>query len=204
MAIENPKEEINKEGWEENAAVIIGSKEELPQLLERLERLENEGKTKDLSTYIRMHKEVLVSKKDPEIGDSVMRGALLREKGLIWDYIVVYHTGRVEKENAYYLGGRINFIDSEGNLATIKVDSQKISDYKDWMWLTSVQFDDTALRFRQFLEEGLKKLGFNVVSNPHDLANLGFERNDFEKRIKAKKERLEREAQEKKKEEFDF
>lgn len=53
------KKQINKEGFEENVAVLIGKKEEMPQLQELLE---TEGRAADLGSYIKMHKEIALPK----------------------------------------------------------------------------------------------------------------------------------------------
>lgn len=53
------KKQINEEGFEENAAVLIGKKEDMPQMKERLE---TEGRTETLAAYIRLHKEIAVPK----------------------------------------------------------------------------------------------------------------------------------------------
>lgn len=200
MAMENPKEDINREGWEEDVAVIIGSKEELPQLLEHLEK---EGKAKDLGTYILMHKEVLLSQEDPEMGDHVIRGAIAKAKGLVWEDITVHATSRVKNERkTYYVGGLINFVDKDGNLARVRVDSQKISDYKNWQWIEAIGGKG---HYESLLKEDLKRLGFNVVASPYEeLEKFGLQQQDLRIAIDRKTQRLEREAQEKKKKEFDF
>ncbi len=59
------KKEINEEGFDENAAVLIGKKEEMPQLLEKLEK---EGRAENLATFIKMHKEIALPKEEISSG----------------------------------------------------------------------------------------------------------------------------------------
>ena len=67
---EQAKADINKEGWEENAAVIIGTKEERENLRERLEKGEMVA---DLGTYIKMNKQFFLSLEDPEMSGDLKK-----------------------------------------------------------------------------------------------------------------------------------
>jgi len=97
------KKEINEEGFEENAAVLIGKKEEMPQLLERLE---NEGRAENLGTYIKMHKEIMLPKEEmsQELREKIKSGSVL-----------------------FYEGSVIRYVDKDGNIARVEIDEKKIS-----------------------------------------------------------------------------
>ena len=69
------KEKINQEGWEDNAAVIIGTKEELAQ---KREQLEEGRETVDLRTYIHRNAVTEVTSADI-MNDKIIDEATRRE-----------------------------------------------------------------------------------------------------------------------------
>ena len=95
---------INNEGREGNAAVLIGSGEELPILHERLE---SEGIAKDLASYIALHKKVLVNheKIPTDVSEQLVPGM------------------------SFWFGkyGYV-FVDKDRNIACVNVDLMKIAD----------------------------------------------------------------------------
>lgn len=94
------KDRINNEGWEDNAALIIGKKEELGG---KLEKLEKEGQCSDVISYIRLNKHIEVPESDTPKNLSQLKG-----------------TG-------WFLHDTLFFIDSSGNIAKVNFDYNKIS-----------------------------------------------------------------------------
>jgi len=137
------KKRINEEGYDENAAVLIGKKEEMPNLEAKLE---NEGRTVDIETYIKMHKEILVQK-------DVMERTPYCSKYNIRD----------AKIFTIALAGMINlyFCDKDKNLAFVKINPSKIADLND------INENLTDLKIKTKIEEDLTDLGFNL--NPEGL-----------------------------------
>jgi len=144
------KRQIAEEGFEGEeaeggAAVIIGPKEDMPELLEKLE---NEGRAESVGSYIRMHKEIRIPKE--KISD-LFTAALGREidnlkPGTVW----FLWQPRGEK--------RLTFIDKDKNIAGVKIDPEKIASIKD-----IEQDNDKIGQVRKELEE----LGFGEYSDWH-------------------------------------
>lgn len=107
----NIKKEINEEGFEGDAAVLIGKKEEMPNL-EKI--LETEGRTTDLETYLRMHKEIIIPSETMSEEIKNMNLAQPFRKG---DYLITQ----------FY----IYYMDSMNNLARVKIFPSKIGTLKD-------------------------------------------------------------------------
>src|SRR3989338_1320114 len=126
------KRKINKEGFEGDAAVLVGKEEEMEILRERLE---SKGNTKDLATYIRLHKEILVPSQ--EFNND--------EKEWIEEY---FNPG-----SYFIIQNKICFLDSGGNLATVAINPDKIDDYEKIGWNSEI------------IKEDLKKLGFEEEIN---------------------------------------
>ena len=116
------KKEINDEGFEGNAAVLIGKKEDMPNLENKLE---SEGKAVDLATYIKLNKIVAVSAEEMEkealssdsneeyaiyaliekAKESVSRGDTSKARelyGQIRDAYSKLRLGKEEKKKVYY------------------------------------------------------------------------------------------------------
>ncbi|MBU6501120.1 MAG: hypothetical protein KGJ89_04520 [Patescibacteria group bacterium] len=106
------KKDINSEGFEDNAAVLIGKKEDMPQLEERLE---SEGRAENVASYIRMHKEIAVPANHlgPEV-KSLPHGLYFFSKNL--------------GEGAT----RMLYIDSDGNIARVDIYSSNIATLKQY------------------------------------------------------------------------
>lgn len=104
------KKAINKEGFDENAAILIGTKEEMPQLEEKLEK---EGMAENLGTYIKMHKEIVLPAE--RLNKYVENGGRKFNKGEWWwaDTLT------------------FRYVDKNGNIAEVKIDPLKVSSIKD-------------------------------------------------------------------------
>lgn len=174
------KKEINEEGFEENAAVLIGKKEEMPELLEKLEK---EGEANDLGTYIKMHKEIKLPKEEisPDLSN-----ALIENKGLLWRV--------VEEKNKSLV---YNYIDKDGNVASFNLDPEKLTPTRKIIeqggenYLTQSEFYETII-------ESAKELGFRWSHpNTQQIIEINKQIFDYQKRLEA-------ETKKKKREEFDF
>ncbi len=211
MGYEAEKEALNREGWEENAAVVIGKKEELEVLRERLEK---EGRAADLGTYIRMHKQVILSGDDPEmekLSDKV-EGA----KGLVFES---YLHSRDNSE--------IRYVDKDGNIVRVDIDLSKIAAYhklavaEGWKDFNSERRYQLEKQLEDVVIRDLKKLGFSgerISLSEAEMYKgggyteegkiLGELTKDITRKaqeaLDAKKERLEREVRERRTKEFDL
>ena len=109
------KKEINNQGWDDGGAAIIYSSEEERDAL--LERLETGGFCKNLETYIRMHKKIVVPAEYVSMRNS--------EK---------FYTSTLQLRNYIFrdnFGDKsIFFIDSKGNIAGVEISLNKIASYK--------------------------------------------------------------------------
>ena len=177
---EQAKADINKEGWEENAAVIIGTPEERAILRERLEKGEMAA---DLGTYIRMNKQLWVQQEDPEMSEDLkkrledMKGKYESSFGLLKDF--------------YY-------VDGDGNIAKVNMDTSRISAYKN------IPTPNQGYNFelKDKIAEDLEKLKFRSFDR-ENRQDLEADKAIWEA-INKKRERLEKEAKERKIKEFDF
>jgi len=149
------KRKINKEGFEGDAAVLVGKEEEMEILRERLE---SKGNTKDLATYIRLHKEILVPSQ--EFNND--------EKEWIEEY---FNPG-----SYFIIQNKICFLDSGGNLATVAINPDKIDDYEKIGWNSEI------------IKEDLKKLGFEEEINLYNHTAKAEERYKEKLEALAKKE----------------
>ncbi len=177
------KKQINEEGFEGDkeggAAVIIGKKEEMPQLEKKLE---TEGNAPDVASYIRIHKEIALPKE--EMGQF---GTLaLENKGLVL-------SGNISKD----IGSdyQVCFIDGNGNLARIRFDDfDKIYSVK-----SRPNKNEPAANT---IAREMEKLGFRPVDQNNKIdVKLLFE-------LKQKKilheEKIAKELKEKQAQEFNF
>ncbi len=99
----NLKEQINKEGWEDNASVIIGKEgEEIDNLKERLE---SDNKCIDAATYIRLNKIICVptNEIDPDFKKSITVG------------------------DGWIINNKLIYIDKEKNIVKVVIDFNNIS-----------------------------------------------------------------------------
>ena len=178
---EKIKKEVSEEGWEGSAALTIGGTEEERKV--RRERLESEGNTKDLGTYIKMHKEIVLPKE--EATDKTKE---LLEK----------NKGRIVEDNIDGNSFCIRYIDKDANVAQVFIQPEKIAEFKG--------FKIGRLETNKKLDEGLKSLGFSeyaraAVGESEEVQNLS---NRVHKQVIEYKYRLEKKAKEAKKEAFDF
>ncbi|PIZ85854.1 hypothetical protein COX94_01810 [Candidatus Nomurabacteria bacterium CG_4_10_14_0_2_um_filter_33_9] len=194
------KNKINQEGWESQevdtgAAVLIGKKEEMVDLENKLE---NEGRTKDLATYIKLHKETLLSEEDPELGDltkaMIKLPENLRKPGLVFPI-------KITPEKLL-----LKYLDKTNNISFCEINYHKIDEIKE------------AGATNTFIKNKLAELGFYGFYDSSDQVGMinwdkteGKTKEIFRKVLKelelaetGKKKRLEEEAQEKKTKEFEF
>jgi hypothetical protein len=110
-------EDINKEGWEENAAIIIGK--DRADLNRRREKLEKEGQTADLRTYIHMNSETVATA--AELGGGQILDRDTRER---WE--------KLEKGvyRMTYVGNYYDFVfkSADGSLKKVRVECEKIAE----------------------------------------------------------------------------
>jgi len=216
------KEEINKEGWEGDkeggAAVFVGTKEEMEK---SRERMENEGRTEDLGTYIRLHKEIILPFN--EITDEDLKKTIEANKGhfnksrldpFIDIEEIPYEEG-VERQNKHEditiaMASRrafksvkklgLEYIDNEGNIAIVKIDPHKIEELE--------KIADTHDRtLQELVAERLDKMGFLSKGGFEDRfrgAITFWDWNKLNDALVGYKYKLEKEAKEKEKKEFDF
>jgi hypothetical protein len=127
------KKEIIEEGFEDNTfAVLIGKEEEMPQLLEKLEK---EGRAENLGSYIKMHKEIALPKE--EINLELKK---VINVGLAW------FRGIIGKAN-------LRFVDKEGNIAEVRIITEKIASLKESV---------TKGNYFEDVEKELTELGFDL------------------------------------------
>jgi len=140
------KDEINSEGFDcedetSGNALLIGTKEEMPQLRERLY---SNGHALDLGSYIKMHKKIVLPYEEAA---SEINGYADRGKGFIW--------------NKDYRG-TLNYVDKNRNIAEIKIDFEKIASFRDIAKEKDTKDPMFWGRFLpdSFIEE-IKSLGFD-------------------------------------------
>lgn len=165
------KEEIHKEGFEEGAAVLIGKKEEMPELRKKLE---TEGKTKDLGTYIKLHKEIILPINAP-IFETLPN---LKQK-----------METIKGQGAFWSSNVIKYIDKDGNYCRVEIDKNKIADLRD---LPELKYEEE----KKLMEEKLSELGF-------DLSKTNEFHKNWDAIVAVLRE-LEEKAKERKSKEFDF
>ena|SRR3989344_4690774 len=151
------KRKINKEGFEGDAAVLVGKEEEMENLRERLE---TGGNTKDLATFIRLHKEILVPSQEFNNDDD--------DKKWLDTH---YNPG-----SYFIIQNKMCFLDSGGNLAAVAINPDKIDDYKKIGWNSEI------------IKEDLKKLGFEEEINLYNHTAKAEERYKEKLEALAKKE----------------
>ncbi len=172
------KKEINEEGWEKEdeesgAAVIIGKKEEMPQLLEKLEK---EGRAKNLGSYIKMHKEIALPKEEmsEELKEKIKRGLTFLSYG----------------------GNFIRYVDKDGNIADVEIDAEKIS---------SIDIQ-SGKELQERVGDELEKFGFLLPGKTGSVSTLEAEKifKEIWKETQNYKEKIEEQIRQKKAKEFDF
>ena len=136
------KEAVNKDGWEDNAAVIIGTKEELAQ---RREQLEQGRETVDLMTYI--HRNAVVEATSAELMDDNITDSNTRDK---WNKI---------PNGKYFL-----FVDSlffkskDGSIKSVRIRLEEINEFG--YLLADLKRQNVTGGRIEFIEPHLKKFGF--------------------------------------------
>ena len=170
------KEEINKEGFEDNAAVIIGKKENMAQ---KLETLEKEGHAENLGTYIRMHKEIAVpaEKVNERMQEFIKTNNMNAGDGFL------------VRESADFFS--LRYVDKENNIARVSINISKVAELR--------RKGEEGIYDAEFYEpviDELKKLGFSLDNEQ--------KRRILQASILEYKGKLEQEERERKSSEFDF
>jgi hypothetical protein len=142
------KDEINSEGFDcedeiSGSALLIGTREEMPGLKERLY---SNGNAIDLRSYIKMHKKIVLPYE--EMASINTPNCVINSgRGAIWN-----------KDHE----GTFNYVDSEGNIAEFKIELEKIASF--WEILKNDrEIKDKIFLFNSsdsFIEE-IKSLGFD-------------------------------------------
>ena len=177
------KKEINKEGFEGDAAVLIRKEEEGRKPRERLYA---EGKAENLETYIKMHKEIVlpISARYSSEGTTVVSEQL--EKNLLQNKGLVYFGGD---------GLDIYYIDKDGNVAKVVIDPTKISSLNE-AFRDDIHWDGRKLD--ELIRQELKGLNMNEVNQYESLPVL------IEDSIIEYNRDIQRKLKNKKKQEFDL
>jgi len=143
------KEEINKEGFEaedeeSGSAVLIGKEEEMPRLLDKLEK---ESRAKNLGAYIRMHKVIAVPKNEIPTEHKELLGSL--NAGIA--YVSEWRSG----------GLIIRYIDRDHNIATVELDPQH----------TGFLAEKDVRYAKDEVKSKLRELGFTITED-RDTQNI--------------------------------
>ncbi len=126
------KNQINSEGWEDDYALLIGKKEN-GELSNLLERLEANGRAKDLANYIRLNKKIIVPNKEVSKNISnYTRGYFLR----FWDLF---------------------YVDKDKNICTVEINASKIDS------LVGKREHYYASEYTPILHNELAELGFERI-----------------------------------------
>jgi len=154
MELRDIDSELKSEGFEDNAAVRIGKREQTPEeSLARAKDLENEGNTQDLATYLRLNKVVVVP----------FSFIAKNEKNL--------HLDPRDLMPGRYFGGVdtymknefiIVYLDKDRNICRTHINSSKIADLR----LLALEAHNPALQgqLEGEIRQILKKLGFQEIT----------------------------------------
>ena len=146
------KEGINKEGWEDNAAVIIGTKEELAQ---RREQLEKGRETVDLRTYI--HRNAFPEATSVEIMDD-NNNVISKGTKEMWEKIPV---------GAYVLHClRLRFKSSKGDIKSVLIEPKEIAEMAEFGERFNNRNDAMKWSdYEHFMSREVEKLGFTPAEH---------------------------------------
>lgn len=197
LNIKNFRDEINREGFEGDNAVLFGKKEDMPRLLNQLEQ---EGKADDLETYIRMHKEIRLPKN--EISNKLL-DAVETKKRLVWFINATCGGGEeysgMPNSIIYY------FIDKDANIASFDIDPQKLTPTRKIIEEKKTDpFRRDQLYYEKlykFISEQFEELGFIEMGANKD-ENCFVD--DINEAIANYQKKLEAKFRQKQKENFDF
>ena len=153
------KKEIMEEGFgEEGAAVLIGKKEEMPQLLEKLEK---EGRAENLGSYIKMHKEIALPKE--EIDEKLKEKLQLGLRFVVGDLDEIC----------------LLFVDKDKNVARVKIMPKKIASFKNKR--VALELEEELEDFG-FLEPG-KIEGIGLLEGSKILGEIDKETQSYQRKI---------------------
>lgn len=198
------KKEINAEGYDDDGGyLIVGTPKERDLAKQRIE---SGGITKDLGTYIKLHKEIGLLFN--EINDEELKQEILKSKQNFSVSCRERVRGLPEEPFLFHL----KYIDKDGNLATVEIRLDKVADLKD------LNIESYIPEVTKRVEEELKKLGFidgwKKFKNPQELKTDSEEHKAYLQYIlmwqkidevkKECQEKLEQEAKNRTIKEFDF
>ncbi|PKL72239.1 hypothetical protein CVV26_02515 [Candidatus Kuenenbacteria bacterium HGW-Kuenenbacteria-1] len=123
--MEEIKKEINKEGWDDSVAVLIGKKEEMPALLEQLE---SGGRTVKLETYIRLHKEIALPFE--EVLEEDLKKAMEGHKGEFYLSECDNLSNCTDPDDTSW-SVDLRYFDKANNLACIRIATELIAELKE-------------------------------------------------------------------------
>lgn len=154
--IKKQKDIINKDGFEGNAAVIIGNENETDNIQKRIEK---EGITKDLASYITLNKEIIIPKDDVPLFEGKLRKPLVPGT-------LIYPT-RISNERTTSIDNCVFcYVDKDGNIAEIVITPKNISEFREDRDLYEESEGNIKLKnsnisfiYNKIIEK-LKELGF--------------------------------------------
>ncbi len=157
------KKEINKEGFEENAAVLIGKKEEMPELKEKLA---NKGVEQGVAEFIRNHKEIIVPQEEIKLEEKLKK-QLTPGLGFL--------SGHQEEI--------LTYIDKNENIARAELDLNKISE------LLSLAKKIYAGEPQEAVKKALPTLGFQITNYQELIESIEKEIERYQDEIKKRQEK---------------
>ena len=157
------KKGLNEEGFESEtpdsgAAILVGKKEEMPQMQEKLEK---EGRAKDLASYIRLHKKIVMLANEipqlpPEATSRIVPGF-----GSLTDMLIKHP----------YI--ELLYVDKEGNIAEVEIKPELIEDRTRKSDGEKIIYNEEMIqRAIHSIGYDLRNLGFNIESRPELIKNL--------------------------------
>lgn len=192
------KRTLNKEGWEGDkeggAAVFVGTKEEIEKAREIMEK---EGRTENLESYLRLHKEIVLPYN--EIDNETIKQIVEDNKGL--------RQLRFSGADNFEL----RYIDKDGNVAKVEIFTDKIDEMKSEGRINRGKMPNSSRPWKK-INERLNEMGFPLLEDDEDGSGSYGDAGEIWHKInwatEKYKEKLEKETKEtterKRKKEFDF
>src|SRR3989344_3734652 len=171
------------------------------QIAESQEWRETQEIVSDIGTYIKLHKEVLLGQKDPEMnmtlkqidpswyfGNQDKKLTELVKSSAYWGPNHHINNKVQDLFERYGEGAKLYFVDKENNIAEVNIDPKKIVKYNGLM--------ENKPKLNEKLNEDIKNLGFTdgrELDNPDNFSTLA---RFLDIAFKIKIQRLEKEAKE--------
>ncbi len=182
---------------------------------------EKSEKSPDLREFIISHGEIALSKDDPEFAEleEYFKKPMsnMHERDLMsGDYLRTGSKGEWNKDQSRFIQkNEIYFKNNSGGISRVETDNSQISAYDDFLtrekWGRSgVGWDKEVERYDGRLDADMSSIGLRKISSDssrnstEETVRENMFREALEKAILKKKERLEKEAQEQKKEGFNL